>query len=131
AASTASGSDPTCQFTSAPPSCAASTSLACGALQKKSTIRARAPATATASGSICSVMKLTASAPAPASIQESNCAASSCGCTPSGALTVPTPPARATASASPDGEISPIGACWIGTSQPTSSVNRVLSTVKG
>ena len=43
------------------------------------------------------------------------------------AVIVPTPPASATATASSGLDTDPIGACWMGTSQPTSSVNGVRS----
>jgi hypothetical protein len=38
---------------------------------------------------------------------------------------LPTPHASATATASAGLDTEPIGACWIGTRQPTTSVNRV------
>src|SRR5215213_10871050 len=44
------------------------------------------------------------------------------------AVIVPTPPASATASASRGDDTGPIGACWIGTEHPTSTVNRVSTT---
>src|SRR5689334_17795899 len=44
-------------------------------------------------------------------------------------LTMPRPPASATAAASPGVATPPIPACWIGTRQPTSSVKAVLSTM--
>ncbi len=40
----------------------------------------------------------------------------------------PTPPALATATARAGVATEPIGACWIGTEQPTNSVNRVVNT---
>src|SRR5690348_2376761 len=44
-------------------------------------------------------------------------------------LTMPRPPASATAAASAGVATPPIPACWIGTRQPTSSVKAVLSTM--
>src|SRR5687768_15367652 len=42
-------------------------------------------------------------------------------------VTMPSPPAFATAAANRGVAQLPIGACWIGTRHPTSSVNRVVS----
>src|SRR5215212_5322923 len=58
---------------------------------------------------------------------------SSCATTTSGGSpvtdTMPSPPASATAAARRGLAQPPIGACWIGTVQPTRSVKRVLSIV--
>ena len=60
-------------------------------------------------------------------------ASSSCAATISGGSpvtdTIPSPPASATAAAKRGLAQPPIGACWMGTVQPTRSVKRVLSIV--
>jgi hypothetical protein len=45
------------------------------------------------------------------------------------AVMLPTPPALATATASPEVDTEPIGACCIGTRQPVNSVNRVVTVM--
>ena len=126
AAARASSTEPTCHDASAPPAWTVSTRLGSGSPQKKSTSGACAAATSTTSRSSRNgTRKFTPIGPggSVASVASSR----SAGCrTP---LSMPFAPAWATATGSGGSDdTQPIGACWIGMRQPSSSVKRVGMT---
>jgi hypothetical protein len=128
-AARASATEPTCQLTSAPASCASRTGVALGVLQKKSTTRTRS----VAAGIPLRVDVVGEEVDGQGhggvgghrvdpglEVRDRDSGQNGDRARPAG------PPARLTAAASAGVETAPIGACWIGVVQPMSSVNAVV-----